>query len=283
MVQDDSGAAFGFLSVTHSDDGLSPNILRTDISVAPSHRRQGIGTALLARAAGIAKEMGRPRLSSFHYDTVPAGAAFADAFGATPELDFHNNVLKIADLDRDLMQSWVDQGPDRAPGYSVTLVDGAYPEELLEGIAHLFFILERDMPHPDNWEPREWTGELVKQMTEHYLGAAESLTAVAVHDETSAPAGMSQLIKRQSEPTTWYVSTTMVDPKHRGHALGKWVKGAVNLEALEKWPGGQWQETGNAFTNEAMLGINHAMGFRHEYTMSDVEFDVDLVLAQTGG
>ncbi|MEA1903199.1 MAG: GNAT family N-acetyltransferase, partial [Actinomycetota bacterium] len=64
--------------------------------------------------------------------------------------------------------------------------------------------------------------------------------------------------------------TTMVDPAHRGHALGKWVKAAVNLEALEKWPGGRYEETGNAEGNDAMLGINRAMGFRVEFTLSEV-------------
>ncbi len=117
-------------------------------------------------------------------------------------------------------------------------------------------------------------------MSEHFAQGADSLTAVAIHDDSGQAAGMSQLIRRRIDPTNWFVSTTMVDPDHRGKALGKWVKGVVNLEALEKWPGGEWQETGNAFTNDAMLGINHAMGFEHEYTMSDVEFDVDEVLAK---
>jgi hypothetical protein len=67
----------------------------------------------------------------------------------------------------------------------------------------------------------------------------------------------------------------MVDPDHRGRSLGKWLKGAVNLAALEGWDGGVYQETGNAFTNEAMLAINHAMGFRHELTMTDVEIALD--------
>ncbi len=282
IVTDDGETVVAQLTVSHSDDGSSPNILNTRIGVDPAHRRRGIGKALLHKAAEIAKEMGRPKLNAFHFDTVPAGKAFADAFGATPELDFHNNVVKNADLDRDLLQGWVDQGPARAPGYSVVVIEGHYPDELLEGMAHLYFILERDMPHPDNWEPREWSGDLVKQLNEHYLQGSEQITAVATHDGTGEPVGMSQLVRRKTDPTTWYVSTTMVDPEHRGHALGKWVKGAVNLEALERWPGGEWQETGNAFTNEAMLGINHAMGFAHEYTMTDVEFDVGEVLARLG-
>ncbi|MDX1468820.1 MAG: GNAT family N-acetyltransferase [Acidimicrobiia bacterium] len=282
MVLDDEKKPVAHLQTSYSDDGSSPNILQTRLGVLPEHRRNGIGTALLVKAATAAKEMERPKLSAFHFDTVPAGKAFADYFGATPQLDFHSNAVKVADLDLDLLQSWVDQGPNRAPGYSVRVIEGVYPDELLEGMAHLYFILERDMPHPDNWEPREWTAELVKQMADHYHQGSDSITAIAIHDDSGAPVGMSQLVKRRTDPKTWFVSTTMVDPEHRGLALGKWVKGAVNLAALERWPAAEWQETGNAFTNEAMLGINHAMGFRHEFTMTDVEFDVDEVLKKTG-
>lgn len=282
MVLDSEEAPVAQLQTGYSDDGSSPNILGTRLSVHPDHRRKGVGTALLAKAAEISKELGRSKLNAFHFDTVPAGKAFADRFGAKPQLDFHSNVLKIADLDLELLKGWVEQGPHRAPGYSVQVIEGVYPDELLEGMAHLYYILERDMPHPDSWEPREWTPELVKQMSEHYQKGTDSITAIAIHDDSGAPVGMSQLVKRLTDPSTWFVSTTMVDPEHRGLALGKWVKGAVNLAALERWPAAEWQETGNAFTNEAMLGINHAMGFRHEYTMSDVEFDVDEVLEMVG-
>ncbi len=47
--------------------------------------------------------------------------------------------------------------------------------------------------------------------------------------------------------------------------------------ALTKWGGGKYQETGNASTNEAMLQINHAMGFEHELTEAEVVVEVDRV------
>ena len=274
VAKDSEGQPAAFLAVTHSDDGTSPNILGTSIDVVLEHRRKAVGSALLEKAAKIAVEMKRPLLSLFYFDTVPAGGAFADAIGAKTELEFHSNVVKVPDLDTNLLEEWFEQGPERAPGYSVIVAEGAYPDELLEGMAHLYLVLERDMPHPDTWEPREWSGEFVKQMMEHYLQGTDALTAIAIHNESGVPAGMSQLIRRHSDHTTWIVSTTMVDPDHRGFALGKWVKAAVNLDALERWPGAEWQETGNAFTNEAMLGINHAMGFEHEFTMTDAEVNV---------
>ncbi len=275
VATDKDGESAGFLALTYPDDGTTPRLLRTSIAVLPEHRRKGLATALLRIATDTARDLGREVLSGPYFDTVPAGQSFAEAIGATKTLDFHSNTVRIDDLDLEMLTGWQEQGPLRAPGYSVDIVEGMYPEDILEGMAHLYLVLERDMPQPENWEPRSWNAGFLKEWLGNFLKAVHLLTAIAFEDESGAPVGMSQLGRRHSEPTTWFVTTTMVDPEHRGHALGKWVKAAACLEALERWPAAEWMETGNAFTNEAMLGINHAMGFRHEFTMSEVEIGVE--------
>lgn len=278
-------APAAFLFMSYPDDGSSPRLLRTSISVLPDHRRIGLASHLLGIAATQARKLERDLLSGTHFDTVPAGEAFVNAIGAGKTIDFHSNTVRIDDLDLEMLWDWRSQGPVRAPGYSVQLVEGMYPDEILEGMAHLYLVLERDMPHPESWEPREFTAEFVKGWIGNFLKKVDLLTAIAFEDRSGAPVGMSQLGRRHSDDKTWFVTTTMVDPEHRGHALGKWVKAAASLEALERWPGASWMETGNAFTNEPMLGINHAMGFEHEYTMSEVEVPVEkaeaFVIART--
>jgi GNAT superfamily N-acetyltransferase len=129
------------------------------------------------------------------------------------------------------------------------------------------------MPTPDSWEERHYTGEEIRAFGDHFLAAGETVTAVAIHDATGEAAGLSQLYRRHADPSTWQVITTMVDPRHRGHGLGKWVKGASNMMALETWGDARYQETSNARSNQAMLAINRAMGFRHEYAMTNYEAD----------
>jgi len=275
VVRSRTYSPVALLSTNYADDGSNRGRLRVIIAVAPEHRRRGIGSRLLDKAVAIAKELERSTLTGEVSDTVKAGRAFLTAVGGKATLEHHLNSVEIADLDRDLLEQWVDQGPERAPGYSVHVFDGNFPDEHLEGMAHLYLVLERDMPTPEGQEPREWTPDLIHQFMEHYLQGTEALTALAIHEESGQAAGMSQLVRRTANPSTWIVTTTMVDPVHRGHALGKWVKGAVNID--DRWPEGEYQETENASTNDAMLGINHAMGFEYGLTMAEVEVDVDQV------
>jgi GNAT superfamily N-acetyltransferase len=269
------GNTVGVGQASFADDGSNPDVLRCEIQVDVAHRRSGIGTAVLSRIVELAENLGRNRLHGWHHDTVPAGAAFAAAIGATEGLEYHLNMVRIADLDLQQLAAWSDEGPRRAPDYTVELIEGAWPEAMLEDIAHLYYVLERDMPMTEGIEPREWSAELVASMQEHYQRGTRSISAVATHDGSGRAVGLTQLLRRNNDPTTWIVTTTMVDPEHRGNGLGKWLKAAANLAALERWPDGVYQETGNAFTNEAMLAINRQMGFEHELTTTDVEIQVE--------
>ncbi len=279
VVRHEDRRVAGIADARYFSDDSNPDLMSCQIKVLPEFRRRGIGSSLLGHVAGIADELARRRLLSWHFDTVPAGGEFARAIGARSHLQHHENLLLLENLDADLMRRWMEEGPRRAPGHSVQVVAGELGEELFDDMAHLYHVLERDMPMMDGFQPREWTAEMVREMQEHYLDSMDVLTAIAFRDQSGVAVGMSQLTRRHSDPTTWVVTTTMVDPDHRGKSIGKWVKGAVNLAALQRWSDGVYQETGNAFVNEAMLAINHAMGFRHELTVTEVEIGVTDALA----
>lgn len=275
VVRSSEGRIAAVAAFRYPDDGTSPDTLRCEIGVLPGDRRRGIGTMLLGKGVELATDLGRKSLQGFVFDTAPSGREFARRIGAEEKLDFHENVLRIADLDQELLRSWVDKGRDHASGYSVRLIEGLWPESLFEDIAHLYHVLERDMPMSDTFEPAEWDAQRVGELQDHYAVTFDSLSTIAVHVETGRAVGMSDMIRRKTDPTTWIVTTTMVDPDHRGKSLGKWLKGAINLAALDRWKGGIYAETGNAFINEPMLAINRAMGFEHELTMTDCSVDVD--------
>jgi ribosomal protein S18 acetylase RimI-like enzyme len=55
---------------------------------------------------------------------------------------------------------------------------------------------------------------------------------------------------------------TGVDPATRGRGLGKWIKAAMLLQVRETHPETVYVTTENAGSNDAMLAINHRLGFR---------------------
>lgn len=268
------GEVVGTASGRYPDDGTNSDLLMCRISVVPDARRKEAGSQLLEALVTMAEDLGRSRLQSFFFDTVPEGKAFAQTVGAKENLDFHENMLRIADLDVSLMTEWAGLGDSRAPGYVLHTFVGDIPGKWHADIAHLFFVLERDMPMADDFEPRVWDAKRYAELHAHFLKGSDVLSVLAIHADSGTGVGMTQMMRRHNDPASWVVTVTMVDPEHRGRSLGKWLKGTANLEALERWEGGLYQTTGNAFTNEPMLAINHAMGFQHEFTVTDCSIDV---------
>lgn len=275
MITTPDGDIAGMGGWSYPSDGSNESVLHCMLGVVIEHRRNGVGRMLLEYLTESAENLRRSKLIGWHFDTVPAGADFVRAIGArTGDFAFHRNVVRVADIDRSLMERWARIGEERAPGYSMHLHEGLLPEELLEDMAHLHRILDRDMPRAEEMKPRKWTAESYDEFQRHFGKESEALTAIAIHDADGQAVGMSQIVRRKSDPKTWLVTVTMVDREHRGHSLGKWVKGTVNVAALDQWDGGEYQETNNAFSNEAMLAINRQMGFVHERSMFLASLDV---------
>lgn len=67
-------------------------------------------------------------------------------------------------------------------------------------------------------------------------------------------------------PARIRVGQTGVHPAHRGHALGKWLKGAMTQKVLDELPSARWLVTANAASNDAMLSINRQLGFQAKAT-----------------
>ena len=234
-----------------------------DLQVLAPYRGRGIGRELLRQIVEIVKEDNRTVLSVQTTDRVPAGEAFARRVGAEAKQTVHTNRLLMSDVDRGLVRSWLDEAPGRAPGYSLVAVDGPLPDDIVENAVRALDVMNTAPRDDLDWEDSRLTVEQMREIEK--AGVAEGTErwfVFARHDATGEFVGVTEMFWNPSKPKTVYQGDTGVHPDHRGHALGKWLKATTADRLIRERPQVEDIRTGNADSNDAMLGINHALGFK---------------------
>jgi GNAT superfamily N-acetyltransferase len=228
--------------------------------VDKDHRRRGLGRALLAnivRAAGDREEI---LLGSWVNDRIPAGNEFARRIGATEGLNNRGSRAKLAEIDRTLVGAWARLDP---PGYRLLWIDGDVPDDQMRNVMKAYDLMNTaprgELQHGD-WHATE---EEIRQWdrTRNANGAVRHLL-LAVEDATGVAVGFTEVNRHPDIP--WIVGQqgTAVDPAHRGHGIGKWIKGAMIERIFREWPDATVIQTGNAYSNAPMLSINDRLGFK---------------------
>ncbi|WP_026925363.1 GNAT family N-acetyltransferase [Glycomyces arizonensis] len=129
------------------------HLAEIELEVHPDHRRQGIGSALLAHLERRAAELGRTTVSTWAPVPIPGSTAvgdsavgFAEATGYKNTLD---NVVRICDLDKvddaAIERLW-NEAWQRADGFETVVFEGEPPAELLDGMAYMHARMYTDMP-----------------------------------------------------------------------------------------------------------------------------------------
>jgi GNAT superfamily N-acetyltransferase len=186
----------------------------------------------------------------------------ASAVGATPGVVERQGRVRVANLDRQMLENWIRRAEDRAHGYSLVCFDGPCPDELLEGFALLTRVMNTAPRTAGDQDvvptPSEVRADF--QALTHRMGWV--WTACARHDATGELVGFTQLVATGHRRWLGQHWDTGVDPAHRNLGLGRWLKAANALRLIDERPEVTTIETWNAGTNAAMLAINDAMGFR---------------------
>jgi GNAT superfamily N-acetyltransferase len=260
---DPDGSIAAAAEVSWSVAEENTHLVRTGIAVRPDRRRTGIGTALLRIVADVAEKAGRSVLMGAASSRVPAGGHFARRVGAEAGQAVHTNRLLVSEVDREMIDRWIARGPERAPGYSLFAIDGPTPEEYLDDVVGMANVMNT-APRDDLDLEDETTDASHIREWERLADAAgdEWWALFARHAATGRFVGYTHVSWNPAQPNTVFQYGTAVRPEHRGHALGKWLKAAMLRRIIDERPAVIDVRTGNADSNDAMLGINRGLGFR---------------------
>jgi mycothiol synthase len=262
VARDGAGLILGCADVTVQDLPGSRHVAQVGIGVLPGHRRAGIGRTLLGGVIEASGRLGRSLLMGTTRATVPAGEVFARRAGAELGQVMIENRLDLRAVDHDLIRSWLDAGPARAPGYRLEFVRGVTPDRLVPGAVAALQIL--NTAPRDDLQVGDFTLTPRQLIQEEQAAAAAGLerwACYAVDDASGEFVGLTDIVVDTAAPERVRVGNTGVAPAHRGRALGKWLKAAMTQQVLDELPAARWLVTSNAASNAAMISINQQLGF----------------------
>jgi mycothiol synthase len=252
-------------------------VMECDLLVVRDRRRQGLGTHLLGSICEVTESESRPLLVWSTFDAVPAGEAFARRLGARVARVNRTSEVQLADVDWIMVESWMREGPVRAAGYYLEMVDGVYPYERYADAVILHHIMQT-APRDDLDVDDVIVGE--DDIAEHDRALVETgrqRWTIFVRDPSGVCVGGTEVTFEPWDPSTVLQQDTGIDPRHRRLGLAKWAKAAMLARIRSEQPQAQRVRTGNAFSNAPMLAINDALGFKVIDTSTEWQADVAAV------
>ncbi|SDY09049.1 Acetyltransferase (GNAT) family protein [Micromonospora pattaloongensis] len=257
------GVAAGFLVLQLPQRDNLDNVV-VDLTVHPGSRRRGVGRALHRYAVRRARELGRKRLVGAAVEGPSGGSAFAAAVGAVPALAEVRRRLDVSRVDSPALSELLAANAPRAAGYRVVRWHGAVPEEYVEDVAYLDARLSTDAPRGElAWEPEQVDAVRVRETEEAIAAWGLRMYHSGLRHEASGRL-VAWTTLELAASTDWHAfqGITIVDPGHRGHRLGLIAKVENLRYVLAHEPALTVVDTWNAASNEHMIAINEALGFR---------------------
>jgi mycothiol synthase len=244
-----------------------------DVYVRPEERRRRIGASWLPWIVQLMEEQGCTVLG-LGADRE-AAHAFLRWIGAEPKLSGIESRLNLAEMDRSLMERWVEEGARRSPETRLEIYDGPLPEALWPDFAKQRSALLNTMPF-EGLEIGEIivTPERIREYQERSAMAGIVDHEVLTREPDGTISGMTDVSWAPYRRTHIEQQFTGVRPDARGRGLGKWIKAAMVLHVRELYPDARWISTGNAGSNAPMLKINRTMGFKPYRTGVDYQVGV---------
>jgi mycothiol synthase len=260
LWEDDKIIAELFSSVGLHED--NQHLMYLSMGVLQPYRKKGYSKLLLPKLVEMAETYSRTLVTFDTSSRLPAGGLVAEHLGAKKGIETHTNQLTLAEVDKALLETWVNTAKTTAKDFEMALWTG-YPEEEIVDIAKMIEVM--NTAPKDNLEVEDFKvdPEVLRQFDAYNrVRNIEFWMMYIRHKPTGELAGYTQTYWSPEKPENVTQGDTGVLPKYRGHGLGKWLKAAMIQKVLAERPIVKRIRTGNADSNAPMLAINHALGFK---------------------
>jgi GNAT superfamily N-acetyltransferase len=234
--------------------------LRFDVH--PDHRRRGHGSRVLEALVDRARAEGRRSVGTDAWD-LPAATGFAARHGLPCRSREVNRRQHLADVDRDALDRLHRDAVARAAAYDVVRLDGPVPDADLDAYAAMVSAIN-DAPLDDlDIEDEVYTPARIRAYEEaQRLRGLRVRRLYARHRETGELAGETVVGVDTERPQLAHQHDTSVVRAHRGHRLGLLLKLEMLRWLAEEEPQVETVDTWNAESNDHMVAVNEALGYR---------------------
>jgi GNAT superfamily N-acetyltransferase len=232
------------------------------VQVHPDRRRRGVGTALMTRMLELTRETGRTKVGVDGWDDEVV-RAFADAHGFEKKSQAVNRRQFLADVRPGALDRMYDEAAAAGSAYELVRVVGRTPDELMDKVAVMTAAIN-DAPLDDlDIEDEVFPPERIRSYEEATMARGRRLyRLIARHRETGDLAGHTVVAVEEDRPAYGHQHDTSVVRAHRGHRLGLLLKAGMLRWLADVEPQLESVDTWNAESNDHMIAVNEALGYR---------------------
>ena len=261
FLVEDGGEVVGFAAYSISEhDNL--HLAWLALEIAPDHRHRGHGSAALEALVDRSKELGRTSVGTAGWD-LDHTRTFAARHGLEQASVAVNRRQTLAEIDWADVERRHAEALAKAEDYELVRRTERTPDDELAALAEMTAAIN-DAPTDDlNIEDNVFTPQRVRDYETAQLARSGAFHRVyARHRGTGELAGQTVVAVEPDRPQLGEQHDTSVLRAHRGHRLGLLLKAEMMLWLRAAQPQLETVDTWNAESNDYMIAVNEALGYR---------------------
>lgn len=277
LTLEKDGSVIGYGRVTvHNESSpayqANKHIAFGNLFVNKSYRRLGFGTDLLETL--VSKVQDEKKTVFQGGSILESGKAFCERHGGKVALTEEERRLTLGEVNWEMLNEWIDEGPRRAEGVTIERFETISEEDLGE-YCQIFTETLNQVPKGElEWEANE-TPETRRSREKRLKLLNQTWTTLITRENDGTISGLTETFYQPDQATLLYQGLTSVRKEYRGRGLGKWLKAEMLKYAKRAFPEVKFVVTDSAVTNAPMIAINKRLGFKKHRFWKEYKFNME--------